>query len=178
VRTFVHDAADVGAGDGIFQVGGGGERAHSSIGKFFGEDAREAGEKLFAGDASGVARGIGEQKFQAAGLGAAEAPHFQDDAVAGGFFDARNAAGEVAFVGPEMHERIFACDAQLEMQRGEFGEPFAVFAHRDAAGGGEVAQRAIQRRPIVCERIQRYTVMGLLCRVEDTCGGYCELLQV
>jgi hypothetical protein len=133
---------------------------------------------LFAGDASGGARGIGEQKFQATGLGAAEALDLQENALAEGFFDAQNAAGEVAFVGPEMHEGIFAFDAQLEMLRGQFGEPFAVRANFDAAGGGEIAQRAIQGRPIVCRRIQRHTVMGFLCRAEETCCGYRELLQV
>ena len=56
VRTFVHDAANVGAGEGILQVRRGGKRIHDSIGKFFREDAREAGAKLLAGDATGGAR--------------------------------------------------------------------------------------------------------------------------
>ena len=132
----MHDAAHVGAGEGIFQVGRGGERIDHSIWKFFGEDTSEASAELFAGDASCGARRIGEQKFQAAGFGAAEALDFQDDAVVGSFFDAQNPAGEIALVGPEMHQGIFALDAELEMQRGEFGEPFAVFAHFDAAGCG------------------------------------------
>ena len=76
VRTFVHDAANVGSGEGIFEVRRGRKRIHDSIGKFFREDAREASAKLFAGDATGGARGIGEQKFQAAGFGAAEALNF------------------------------------------------------------------------------------------------------
>ncbi len=155
VRTFVHDAANVGAGEGIFEVRRGGERIHDSVGKFFREDAREASAKLFASDASGGARRIGEQKFQAAGLGAAEALNFQNDAVVSGFFDAKNAAREVALVGPQMHQGIFAFDAEFEMQRGEFGEPFAILADFHAAGSGEVAERAIQGRPIVCGRIQR-----------------------
>ena len=139
VRTFVHDAADVGAGEGIFQVGRGGERIHHSVGKFFSEDAREPGAKLLAGNASGGARGIGEQKFQAAGFCAAEALHFQDDAVAGRFLDAQDVASEIALVRPQMNERIFAFDAQFELQRGEFGEPFAIFAHFHAASRGEIA---------------------------------------
>jgi hypothetical protein len=132
---------------------------------------------LFAADASGGAGGIGEQKFQAAGFGAAETLHFQDDAVGGSLFDAQNAAGEIALVGPEMHQGIFAFDAQLEMQRGEFGEPFAVFADLDAAGSGEIAQRAIQGRPIVGERIQRHTVMGLLCRASKRRAAIASLGQ-
>jgi hypothetical protein len=65
-----------------------------------------------------------------------------------------------------MHEGIFVFDAEFEMQRGEFGEPFAVFANFDAAGRREFAKRAIQRRPIVRRRIQPHTIMGFLCRVE------------
>ena len=164
MRTFVHDAADVGAGEGIFEVRRGGERIYDCIGKFFRENAREASAKLFAGDASGGTRRIGKQKFQAAGFGAAEALDFQDDAVSGGFFDAQNAAGEIALVGPKMHQGTLAFDAEFELQRGEFGEPFAVFAYFDAAGSGEVAQCAIQGHPIVCGRIQLHTVMELLCR--------------
>ena len=119
---------------------------------------------MFPVDASGRARRIGAQKFQTAGLRAAEALHFQDDAVADVFCYAQDAARKVALVGPEMHQGIFAFDTQFEMQRREFSQPFAVFAHFDAARGCEVAQRAIQGRPIVCGRIQRHTVMGLLCR--------------
>ncbi len=78
----------------------------------------EAGAQLFAGDASGGAGGISAQKFQAAGLGAAETLDFEDDAVVGVFFYAQDAAGEVALVGPEMHEGILAFDAELEMQCG------------------------------------------------------------
>ena len=76
MRTFVHDAANVGAGERIFEVRRGGKRIHHRIGKFFREDAREASAKLLARDATGGARGIGEQKFQAAGFGAAEALNF------------------------------------------------------------------------------------------------------
>jgi len=136
---------------------------------------------LFAVDTSGGARGIGEQKFQAAGLGAAEALDFQDDAIVSGFLDAQNATGEIALVGPQMHQRIFAFDAQLEMQRGEFREPFAVFAHFDTAGSREVAQRAIQGRPIVRRRVQRDTVMVLLGRIEKRAAafaGYCKFRPV
>ena len=139
MRTFVHDAANLGASEGIFQVGRRGERIHYSIGKFFGEDALEAGSELFAGDAPGGARRIGEPKFQAPRLGRAEALHFQDDAVAGRFLDAQDVASEIALVRPQMNERIFAFDAQFELQRGEFGEPFAIFAHFHAASRGEIA---------------------------------------
>jgi hypothetical protein len=76
---------------------------------------------LFARDASGGARRIGAQKFQAAGLGAAEALDFEDDAVACVFFYAQDAAGEIAFVGPEMHEGILAFDAEFEVESGKFG---------------------------------------------------------
>ena len=100
MRTFVHDAADVGAGEGIFEIRGGGERIHDCVGKFFSEDAREAGAELFAGDASGGARRIGKQKFQAAGFGASETLDFQNDAIVSGFFHAQNAASEVALVRP------------------------------------------------------------------------------
>jgi hypothetical protein len=58
-----------------------------------------------------------------------------------------------------MHQGIFALDAQLKMQRGEFRQPFAVFTHFHAAGRREVAQRAIQRGPIVRRRIQLRTAM-------------------
>ena len=181
VRTFVHDAANLGASEGIFQVGRRGERIHYSIGKFFGEDALEAGSELFAGDAPGGARRIGEPKFQAPRLGRAEALHFQDDAVAGGFFYAQNAAGEIALFGPEMHQGIFAFEAKFEVQRGELGKPFAALADLDAAGRGEVAERSIQGRPIVCRRIQRHTVMGLLCRFEKfaaAAANYCKFRPV
>jgi hypothetical protein len=136
---------------------------------------------LFADDATGGARRIAEQKLEAARFGAAEALYFQDYAVAGGFFDAQNAAGEVALVGPEMNEATFAFDAQVKMQRGEFGESFAVFADLDAAESGEIAQRAIQGRPIVGRRIQRHNVMGLLCRVEKRAAcvaSYCKFRPV
>ena len=136
----MHDAANVGAREGIFQVGRRGERIHYSIGKFFGEDAREAGSELFAGDAPGGARRIGEQKFRAPRLGTAEALHFQDDAVAGGFFYAQNAAGEIALLGPEMHQGVFVFDAEFEVQRGEFREPFAVFANFHAAASRNAAR--------------------------------------
>ena len=183
VRTFVHDAANVGSGEGIFEIRRGGERIHDSVGKFFSEDAREAGAELFASDASGGARRIGKQKFQAAGLGASEALNFQNDAVVSGLFDAKNAARQVALVGPEMHQRTLALDAKFEMQRGEFGEPFAILADFHAAGGCEVAERAIQGRPIVCGRIQRDTVKGLLrrCRVENRAAAiaaYCRFRPV
>ena len=65
-----------------------------------------------------------------------------------------------------MHERAFAFDAELEMQGGEFGEPFTVFADFDAAGRRQIAKRAIQSRPVVRRRIQLHTVMGKLCRLE------------
>jgi hypothetical protein len=111
------------------------------------------------------AGGIGAQKFQAAGLGATEALDLEDDAVVRVFSYAQDAASEIAFVGPEVHEGIFACDAEFEMQGGSFGQPFAVFAHFDAAGGRQVAKRSIQGHPIVRRRIQLHTAMGLLCRV-------------
>jgi hypothetical protein len=100
------------------------------------------------------------QEFQAAGLGAAEALDFQDDAVVGVLFYAQDTASEVALVGPEMHQRIFAFDAKFEMQGGPFGQPFAGLANFHAAGRRQVAKRAIQRRPIVRRRIQLHTAMG------------------
>ena len=98
MRTFVHDAADAGAGKRVFQVGRGGERIHYGVREFFGKDARKACAELFARDAAGGARRISAQKFQAAGLSAAEALDLEDDAIAGIFFYAQDAAGEVALV--------------------------------------------------------------------------------
>ena len=183
VRTFVHDAPNVGSGEGIFEIRGGGERIHDSVGKFFSEDARETSAELFASDASGGARGIGKQKFQAARFGAAEALNFQNDAVVSGLFDAKNAARQVALVGPEMHQRIFSFDAKFEMQRGEFGEPFAIFPDFHATGSGEVAERAIQGHPIGCGRIQRDTAKASFrgCRIENRAAaiaGYCRFRPV
>ena len=66
-----------------------------------------------------------------------------------------------------MHERIFAFDAESEMQSGQFGEPFAVFANFNAAGCREIAERAIQGRPIIRRRTQLHTLMGFLCRFEN-----------
>jgi hypothetical protein len=166
VRTFVHDAADVGARERILQIGGGRERIHYSVRKFFRQDAREASPELFARDAPSGAARIGAQKFQAAGLGAAAALDFQDDAVAGVFIYAQDAAGRIAFVGPKVHEGIFAFDAEFEMQRSKCGEPFAVFADFHAAGRRQIAKRAIQSRPVVRRRIQLHTVMGMLRRWE------------
>ena len=79
-----------------------------------------------------------------------------------------------------MHQRILPFDAQLEMQRGEFGEPFAIFADFHAAGSREVAERAIQGSPIVCGRIQRATVKGLLrgCRIEKRAAAIAAIADL
>jgi hypothetical protein len=133
---------------------------------------------LFASDASGGSRRIGAQKFQAARLGAAEALNFQHDTVGGIFFYAQDAAGEIALVRREVHARIFAFNAALEMQSGSFGEPCSVFAHFQAAGRREIAKRAIQGRPVVPRRIQLHTVMETLCRFGEAACGYCSIRPV
>ena len=86
----MHDAADVGAGKRVFQIGRGGERIHYGVREFFGKGARKACAELFARDVAGGARRISAQKFQALDL--------EDDAIAGIFFCAQDAAGEVALV--------------------------------------------------------------------------------
>ncbi len=177
MRTGVQDPADVAARERIFQTGSGRERIHHGFWKFFGENACEAGAELLAGDASGGARRIGAQKFQPAGLGAAETLDFQDDAIVRILLYAQDAAGEIAFVGPEMQEWTFTFDAPLEMQSGEFGEPCAVVADFEAAGRRPIAVRAIQGSSIVRTRIQLHTIMEFLGRLEKLRAAIAKLGQ-
>jgi hypothetical protein len=62
-----------------------------------------------------VNRLLAENNFQA------EALDVEHDAFVCVFFYAQDAACEIGFVGPEVHEGILAFDAEFEMQSGSFG---------------------------------------------------------
>ena len=66
---------------------------------------------------------------------------------------AQDATRQIALVRPQMHQRLFAFAIYFTLQRGEFGEPLAVFANLHAAGRREIAQRAIECRPILRRRV-------------------------
>ena len=89
--------------------------------------------KLFAGDAARGPPRIGAEKFQAAGLRAAESLHFEHDPVVRLFFDAEDAAREIASVGPEMDERVFSLAAKFTMQAD--GSPRAIRRPRELRRG-------------------------------------------
>ena len=133
----------------MLEVGGRSERIDDRIRKFFSEDAFEAFAKLLAGDAFGAASVIAANEFEAAWFGFAEALDFENDGIPAGFFDAQQAAGEIAFVGPQMNQDFFVFLMNFPLEAGELGEPLAVFANFDHAGGGEFAESAFEIRPIV-----------------------------
>ena len=95
--------------------------------------------------------------------------------VGGLFFYAQDAAGEVALVGPEMHQWTFAFDAEFELQGGEFGEPFAVFADFHAAGRRQVARARDPKRPNRSQTNSTAHRHGITLPPREACGsGYCK----
>ena len=160
----------------MFEVGSRGERIDYSVRKTFFEDAVEAGAKLFACDSAGGARRIGAQKFQAAWFCAAKPLHFQDDAIFRALFYTQNSARQIALVRPQMHQRLIAFAVYFTLQRSEFGEPLAVFANFHAAGRSQIAQGAIECRPILRRRDQWHTAS--LYVGESILRYYCRIRPV
>ncbi len=105
----------------MFEIGRAGERFDAGVGEIFGERAAEACAECLDAYAALAARPVGAEEFETQRAIAAEAAHFEDDLPRRMFQDAQDAADQIALVGPEVHERVFAFAFQLVVQIGKFG---------------------------------------------------------
>jgi hypothetical protein len=91
----------------MLEVRRSGERIDCGTGKAFGEKAAEPRAKLLASYAPLGSRRIEAEELEPAGLGSAEALHFEHNPFRGLLFHAKNAPREVPLARPQMYERCF-----------------------------------------------------------------------
>ncbi len=83
-------------------------------------------------------------EFQPGGLRAAKPLDSQREPLLGMIRDGQHPPGEVELFGPEMQQRSFAASSHLPRQPRKGGNPAAVLANVDEAGGGKFLQTGLQ----------------------------------
>ena len=72
-----------------------------------------------------------KKEFKSPRLCFSKSLDFENDAVRRAFFQANQAARQVALFGPQMNQRIFRFEMYFAMQPSQLGQPLAVFADFD-----------------------------------------------
>src|ERR1700676_44783 len=99
-RTTTKQAADVIAGNGMFEIGRGGQRHDSLVGKLFRQEMAEATAKSFARKVSLAALKFHANKFEAVRLGTAESLDGKGETLVGMIGDGKHAPRQIVILRP------------------------------------------------------------------------------